>query len=1007
MLNVISIVYSDSFLRALNIRIQDNIASMRDSLEVAASERMAEKIARWLSAPDPSVNLATARKKRHLGTGNWLLDSPIYLDWKKSDCSLLWLHGKVGSGKTVISSTVIYSLLDTIPAKTNVLYFYFDFQDHQKQLVHDFMRYIIVQLANQVKQTSKIVEEFHKSHHVRGSIMPTAPDLIGMIQRMIAISPTVYIVIDALDECQDRKTLLGFLEELRSWNQANLHVLATSRRETDIEDCLRGIATHTTSLEENVVDTDVLTYVEHQLQHDAALSKWPERMRCEIRNVLMDGANGMFRWVECQLDAIRGCMKPAQLRRTLKSLPKTLDDTYARILSNVGEDYVEDVRRILSCLIHAYYPVATEELAETVAVIFEGETYYDMDNQLLEPRNVLTICSGLVTTIKSRRMTFMGGPQIPIEEVRFAHFSVKEYLVSDRIVSMETSKFYMEERLSHEILANMSIRYLIHCHQAKLCEDPDFLVDYETAFLDWAAFAPYAASFWSHHLRAARLDSSSPLYRKCFEIFMDPMLLKNLVKLRRPWFHPEEVTIMELCGYIKSRGGNHQYNLEFKHIPPLFYASLLGLDHLVSMLIDKGEDVNSSNSGGSCLMAAAARGHRSTVELLLAKGADVDAISAPTENVDDLWYSRTALYEAVYNRHGAIARILLAAGADVNIERRPLNVFTRLDDSNSPLQAAVYNSDRDLFELILAAGADPNACAGHLGTALEVASISRSESFFMTMLLDAGADPSLTSDPTGAHSPLWETIVCNNPRGSRLLIERGVDGQTIDSRIVAPVIRRNVVDSSGLEVAVETLIHIRPDINLELVLTTAAKYGYVKAIGLLLQGGTTPNAQERSGTAALHAAAFTPGCNTEAVQVLLDAGADVNLQGGPLGSALQAAALAGKVEVVKTLLERGASVNHAGGLYGRALAIARERLEDQRMICPETETLAMLVPSRIQSYGAPSGYTNTHDNIRPRNSIVKSPIDAMYQAKINIAHLPYADYQGIIDLLLSHGATTA
>jgi ankyrin repeat protein len=56
--------------------------------------------------------------------------------------------------------------------------------------------------------------------------------------------------------------------------------------------------------------------------------------------------------------------------------------------------------------------------------------------------------------------------------------------------------------------------------------------------------------------------------------------------------------------------------------------------------------------------------------------------------------------------------------------------------------------------------------------------------------------------------------------------------------------------------------------------------------------------------------------------VLCEGGADVNAQGGPHGSALQAAALEGKEEVVKMLLEKGADVNPQGGLYGSALQAA-------------------------------------------------------------------------------------
>ncbi|KAJ5593556.1 hypothetical protein N7537_010460 [Penicillium hordei] len=53
------------------------------------------------------------------------------------------------------------------------------------------------------------------------------------------------------------------------------------------------------------------------------------------------------------------------------------------------------------------------------------------------------------------------------------------------------------------------------------------------------------------------------------------------------------------------------------------------------------------------------------------------------------------------------------------------------------------------------------------------------------------------------------------------------------------------------------------------------------------------------------------------VEILLDAGADVNAQGGEYGNALQAAAaLGGSPEKVKILLDAGADVNAQGGQHG-------------------------------------------------------------------------------------------
>lgn len=74
--------------------------------------------------------------------------------------------------------------------------------------------------------------------------------MLVALRRIIDTTATsTYVVIDALDECQDRKSLLEGLKDIQSWNQSDLHVFGTSRRETDIEDALGPLGTDIISLD--------------------------------------------------------------------------------------------------------------------------------------------------------------------------------------------------------------------------------------------------------------------------------------------------------------------------------------------------------------------------------------------------------------------------------------------------------------------------------------------------------------------------------------------------------------------------------------------------------------------------------------------------------------------------------------------------------------------------------------------------------------------------------------
>jgi ankyrin repeat protein len=95
---------------------------------------------------------------------------------------------------------------------------------------------------------------------------------------------------------------------------------------------------------------------------------------------------------------------------------------------------------------------------------------------------------------------------------------------------------------------------------------------------------------------------------------------------------------------------------------------------------------------------------------------------------------------------------------------------------------------------------------------------------------------------------------------------------------------------------------------------------YYLVRALLVECGADVNAQGGPHGTALQAAAA---CRfTDIVTLLLERGADVNAHGGRYGTALQVAAHQGSTDMVALLLKRGADVNAQGGHYGTALQAA-------------------------------------------------------------------------------------
>jgi hypothetical protein len=263
----------------------------------AREERLSE-IHQWLSAPDPAVNYQKALKQRQHGTGLWFLEGERYASWKMDATSFLWLYGIPGCGKTILSSTILQNLLDCDNDSRHVTaYFYFDFNDVQKQYAEPMLRSLVCQLAWRTVEVSASLDTLFSSHE-HGKRQPSFGALLQVLRRMIQQLQQVYFMLDALDECSQRPELMDFLETMAGWQLPNLHLIFTSRQERDIESSLKSFVDPQNSicLQSEVMDKDIQQYVRQRLSKDKSLSKWSKdiTLRQEIESALMRGSKGMY-----------------------------------------------------------------------------------------------------------------------------------------------------------------------------------------------------------------------------------------------------------------------------------------------------------------------------------------------------------------------------------------------------------------------------------------------------------------------------------------------------------------------------------------------------------------------------------------------------------------------------------------------------------------------------------------------------------------------------------------
>jgi hypothetical protein len=257
------------------------------------------KICSWLSAPDPSTNYHKAHKQRQAEIGLWLLESAKFAEWKERAASRLWLYGIPGCGKTILSSTIIEHLLQHCHDNASMVtaYFYFDFNDTQKQDPELMLRSLLSQLLQRSFMIPEGINALFSSSD-NGQRQPSLHALLEVTPQVMQQFTHAYIVLDALDECTQRQELMDVLKTVAGWQLDNMHLLMTSRKERDIESSLESYVEEedTVCLQRDVVDRDIQRYVQQRLSDDMKLAKWNKdaAVRQEIEDALMQGARGMY-----------------------------------------------------------------------------------------------------------------------------------------------------------------------------------------------------------------------------------------------------------------------------------------------------------------------------------------------------------------------------------------------------------------------------------------------------------------------------------------------------------------------------------------------------------------------------------------------------------------------------------------------------------------------------------------------------------------------------------------
>ncbi|KAF5536011.1 heterokaryon incompatibility protein het-E-1 [Fusarium napiforme] len=650
------------------------------------------------------------------GTGEWLLESDEYNTWVKGDKQTLFCPGIPGAGKMIMASIVVNSLLESFHSESNI-------ELHTSTLSE-----------NQPSLFEPVEELYNKRKASR--TRPSLHELGRVLQEVAATYSRVYIVLDALDECETTDgTLPNFIQQVLELQCATgTNILATSRYIPEIKEKFRKAV----SLKIRAI------FVQNK----------PE-LQEEIKTRILESVQGMFILAQLHLDSLVGKRSPKAVRTILKALPsssstsKAYDKAYGDAMKRI-EDQLTDQAILakealmwISCARRLLSPV---ELQHALGIEIDS-TDFDEEN-LSEIPDIVSACAGLVTVDEQSNT------------VRLAHFTTQEYFErtqdqwfpnAAQEITVKTLTYLSYDLIVDQVRTARSPKPDITVQRA--AENSDTVIDqskYEkpgspspglgrSKSQDWKIKNEVTESDEDYDVKKMLRDYPLCRYASCHwgyharNVSEMPDIVKNFLSSE---------TLVKRC----SIDALDSYNVSI-----LEMACGLGHLSLAETLLKKG-----ANLRGTPITYAARRGQDAIVTYLFQYGAPLEpgALEAGFRHFKD---SKISVDKV------PMFQTLLEHGADPNI---------LIDETSRPLHHATSDKVEPLVRILLDHAADVNGRDKEGRTALHLAVDSEMESL-VRLLVDRGAEVNPQDDQ--GHTPLYHTVGRDIDPIVRLLLDHGAN----------------------------------------------------------------------------------------------------------------------------------------------------------------------------------------------------------------------------------------
>jgi ankyrin repeat domain-containing protein 50 len=758
------------------------------------------------------------------GTCVWSTQTTQYRDWQKDvKSTIFWITGDAGTGKTILCSYLKDVLETDIPQQLQlgsnsknqnfVSYFFCVKEDKGRSDACSLLRGLLLRIFMQSKEILRKVREcFGTTRSHFGQSFETMWKMFCFAADEVQCR-TLYNVIDALDECEERsrnKLIHRIAETLQKWNESELildkrvkFIITSQPHLMPLWNAVSKVQNHhRLKIEDRPIDMvdDVVRVIEKRVNDLVARRFCTVHEGEHLKSRLRHYAENSFLWVNVVLDDIGKGIEysRASFERVLRDPPKDLKAAYSRYFPPVAEEHVVLFKKLVDLMVSCSKPLTLDELN-----IFVTITNQPTSGRVDEEKKPF------MQEILERAF----GPLVRISgsHVQFVHSTVKDFLF--RLQADASHHLYESHRAelksAHLTIASACMRYLLledlrrdlfdvnHTSSEKsptspiLSDSQSYSAQETEALTDLLTIAEidlfqdesaphkimfskisssfpayeYAALNWTHHYSICEAIAGEEMHEKARLLCQkDSPRLSNWYNYAL--FKSDTVmpTLHEADPVLIAASYGHKRNLRdvlendprlsnVARTAALFWATCKGQVATVKLLLEYGTPPDSPTNQQTPLFAAACAGSIEILDMLIA-----------TEQVDVNYrgyQDRTPLCVAAEQGHEEIMERLL--------KHKSIQVDSVHHYGRTPfLEAAACGSLGCLDMLISAKGCNPNHADRRNRSALSYAAeegkedvvknLLRSEKIDTTLADKCGRD-ALSYAASKGHLPIVKLLV--------------------------------------------------------------------------------------------------------------------------------------------------------------------------------------------------------------------------------------------------------